>query len=149
MEMKYYKKLPHKVIISGGHRGRIKPLRKAFGATSADQPPRAPPFLLPVLCLRLPVQPPPAQMGTLQAGSCPLLYSSPRALPGCITLEVVLSAGSELIKTLSSRTKYSEELCSCCSVTQSCLTLCDPMDCSTPGFPVLHCLPEFIQTHVH
>ena len=36
----------------------------------------------------------------------------------------------------------------CCSVTQSCLTLCDPMDCSTPGFPVLHHL-ELAQTHVH
>ena len=31
----------------------------------------------------------------------------------------------------------------CSSIAQSCLTLCDPMDCSTPGFPVLHCLPEF------
>ena len=31
--------------------------------------------------------------------------------------------------------------CCCCSVTQSCPTLCDPMDCGTPGFPVLHCLP--------
>ena len=29
-----------------------------------------------------------------------------------------------------------------CPVAQSCLTLCDPMDCSTPGFPVLHHLPE-------
>ena len=38
----------------------------------------------------------------------------------------------------------------CCrSVTQSCPTLCDPMDCSTPGFPVLHHLPELAQTHVH
>ena len=37
----------------------------------------------------------------------------------------------------------------CCSVAQSCLTLCDPMGCSTPGFPVLHHLPEFAQTHVH
>ena len=37
----------------------------------------------------------------------------------------------------------------CCSVAQSCLTLCEPMDCSTAGFPVLHCLPEFAQTHVH
>ena len=37
----------------------------------------------------------------------------------------------------------------CCSVTKSCLTLCEPMDCSTPGFPVLHYLPEFAQTHVH
>ena len=38
---------------------------------------------------------------------------------------------------------------SCFSVTKSCPTLCDPMDCSTPGFPVLHYLPEFAQTHVH
>ena len=37
----------------------------------------------------------------------------------------------------------------CCSVSQSCLTLCDPMGCSMPGFPVLHHLPEFAQTHVH
>ena len=36
-----------------------------------------------------------------------------------------------------------------CSVTQSCLTLCDPVDCSTTSFPVLHCLPEFEQAHVH
>ena len=35
------------------------------------------------------------------------------------------------------------------SVTQSCLTLCDPMDCSMPGLPVHHQLPEFSQTHVH
>ena len=34
-------------------------------------------------------------------------------------------------------------------VAQSCLTLCDPMDCSTPGFPVLHHLLEFAQAHVH
>ena len=36
-----------------------------------------------------------------------------------------------------------------CSVAKLCLTLCDSMDCSTPGFPVLHRLPEFAQTHVH
>ena len=35
------------------------------------------------------------------------------------------------------------------SVTQSCPTLCDPMNCSTPGLPVRHQLPEFTQTHVH
>ena len=35
------------------------------------------------------------------------------------------------------------------SVTQSCLTLCDPMNCSTPGLPVHHQLLEFTQTHVH
>ena len=35
------------------------------------------------------------------------------------------------------------------SVAQSCLTLCDPMDCSTPGLLVHHQLPELAQTHVH
>ena len=35
------------------------------------------------------------------------------------------------------------------SVAQSCQTLCDPKDCSTPGFPVHHQLPELTQTHVH
>ena len=35
------------------------------------------------------------------------------------------------------------------SVAQSCLTLCDPMNCSTPGLTVHHQLPEFTQTHVH
>ena len=35
------------------------------------------------------------------------------------------------------------------SVAQSCPTLCDPMDCSTPGFPVHHQLSELAQTHIH
>ena len=35
------------------------------------------------------------------------------------------------------------------SVAQSCLTLCNPMNCSMPGLPVHHQLPEFTQTHVH
>ena len=35
------------------------------------------------------------------------------------------------------------------SVSQSCLTLCNPMNCSMPGLPVHHQLPEFTQTHVH
>ena len=35
------------------------------------------------------------------------------------------------------------------SVAQSCTTLCDPTDCSLPGFPVHHQLPELAQTHVH
>ena len=37
----------------------------------------------------------------------------------------------------------------CCSVAQSCLTLCDPMDYSTPGLPVPHNLLKFAQIHVH
>ena len=35
------------------------------------------------------------------------------------------------------------------SVAQLCRTLCDPMDCSMPGLPVHHQLPESTQTHVH
>ena len=43
--------------------------------------------------------------------------------------------------------KYFWKDCCCfCSVVQSCPTFCDPMDCSTPGFPVCHHLPEFAQT---
>ena len=41
------------------------------------------------------------------------------------------------------------EICCRCTVTQSCPTLGDPMDCSTTGFPVYHHLPELAQTRVH
>ena len=37
----------------------------------------------------------------------------------------------------------------CCSVSKSCLILCDHMDCNTPGFLVLHYLTECTQTHIH
>ena len=37
----------------------------------------------------------------------------------------------------------------CCSVAKSCPPLCDTMNCHTWGFPVLYCLPEFAQIHVH
>ena len=39
--------------------------------------------------------------------------------------------------------------CFCCSVASLCPAVFDPRDCSKPGFPVLHYLPEFAQTHVH
>ena len=41
------------------------------------------------------------------------------------------------------------DCCCFCSVTKLCPTLCSPMDCSMPGFSVLHCLLEFAQIHVH
>jgi len=37
----------------------------------------------------------------------------------------------------------------CCSATQPLLSLCNPMECSMPGFPVLHHLLELAQTHAH
>ena len=42
-----------------------------------------------------------------------------------------------------------QTLCFVSSVSQLCLTLCDHMDCSTPGFPVHHQIPEIAQTHAH
>ena len=41
------------------------------------------------------------------------------------------------------------EYCCCSSVTKSCSTLCNSMNCSAPGFPVLHYLPGFAEAHVH
>ena len=50
--------------------------------------------------------------------------------------------------TLTSVHDYWKNHCCCCPVAQSCLTLSDSVDCSIPGFPVLHHRPEFAQTQV-
>ena len=44
---------------------------------------------------------------------------------------------------------FASNLIECCSVAKLCPTLCHLVDCSTPGFPVFHYLPESTQTHVH
>ena len=51
--------------------------------------------------------------------------------------------------TPSSSDVASYQFCCCCSVTKSCLTLFNHIDCSTPGSPVLHYFLEFAQIHVH
>ena len=57
------------------------------------------------------------------------------------------------LSSASSRTldlsQHSLHLVQFSSVTQSCPTLCNPMNCSAPGLPVHHQLPEFTQSHVH
>ena len=63
----------------------------------------------------------------------------------CIALSETLLVEPDLTLT----GKDTSSLCCCCSVAQSCPTLCDPMGCSMPGFPVLHHLPELAQTQVH
>ena len=74
-----------------------------------------------------------------QVGSLPLSYQgSPRFY--CAGIKVHKSWVFRAI--LFSSVQFS-------SVAQSCPTLCDPMNRSTPGFPVHHHLPEFTQTHVH
>ena len=57
----------------------------------------------------------------------------------------------ELTKNTENCTHTQTLMCSVqfSSVAQSCPTLCDPMNHSTPGLPVHHQLPEFTQTHVH
>ena len=47
------------------------------------------------------------------------------------------------------QTFYDFDMICCCSVAKLCPTLCNTMDCSMPGFPVLHYVLEFAQTHVH
>ena len=47
------------------------------------------------------------------------------------------------------RVRHNLATCCCCSVAQSYPALCNTLDCSTTGFPVLHHLPGFTQTHVH
>ena len=54
-----------------------------------------------------------------------------------------------LVNQLRNKTQLWKYLVQFSSVAQSCPTLCDPMNRSTPGLPVHHQLPEFIQTHIH
>ena len=77
-----------------------------------------------------------------------------RGLPPCAwnnaccpsaPLSLPLQAG----KMRGNNSTNSISLQGCCSAAKLCPTLCDPMDCSMPGSPVLHYLPEFAQIHVH
>ena len=53
---------------------------------------------------------------------------------------------SEDLRVLQLRPSTAKSVsCCCCSVAQSCPTLWDPMDCSMPGFPVLHCLRSLLK----
>ena len=71
----------------------------------------------------------------------------------CLVRETFQIIAPEVIQTVSTCLKcYGSCTYVCCcsfSVIKSCLTLLDPMGCSTPGFSVLHHLPEFAQIHVH
>jgi len=51
--------------------------------------------------------------------------------------------------SLIQRHEHGELVTKVFSSVQLCLSLCNPMDCSTPGLPVHHQLPKFTQTHVH
>ena len=66
---------------------------------------------------------------------------------GCIVLRKSVEKLQFFIQTTKRTIAYTNFQFS--SVTQSCLTLCNPMDCSMPGVPVHHQLPELAQTLVH
>ena len=89
-----------------------------------------------------------------------LAHSTPIHSPGSpLSLRLWPSAEPEagkrecchcLVETRRTTCAYWNSYFKCpCSVAQSCPTLWDPMDCSTPGFPVLHHLPELVQTRAH
>ena len=61
---------------------------------------------------------------------------------------LICSRSDKFIFICQSLSNYTLKCC-CCSVAQSCLPLCDPMDFCMPGFPVLYYRPEFAKTHVH
>ena len=60
----------------------------------------------------------------------------------CVTYADFFSCSNCMVSIVLSSVQFS-------SVVQSCPTLCNPMECNTPGLPVHHQLPEFTQTHVH
>ena len=53
------------------------------------------------------------------------------------------------LKKKENKMRYLQSTTQFSSVAQPCLTFCNPMDCSTPGFPVHHQFPELAQTHLH
>ena len=70
--------------------------------------------------------------------------------PGSFPMSQFFTSGGQSPGGISPSNEYSGLISfQFSSVAQSCPTPCNPMDCSTPGFPVLHYLPEFAQTHVH
>ena len=83
-----------------------------------------------------------------------LIFTKSKHTPQCHQNEVFnisMSHSENIFKNYSFSHPMFRFYCCCCfcSVTQSYPSLCDPMDCSTPGFPVFHHLPELAQTHVH
>ena len=106
----------------------------------------------------------PSEVGNWQLRSLPskiLLFVMKKGVPGSTNTYLLLSGELTLLSPSHSQNhglplpppsahlaqSFNDVQFS--SVAQLCLTLCDPTDCSAPGLPVLHQLPELAQTHVH
>ena len=93
------------------------------------------------------------QFSSVQSLSCVWLFATPWIAAHQASLFItnswsLLKLMSTELVMLSNRLNYLNSV-QFSSVAQSCLTLCNPMNRSTPGLPVHHKLPEFTQTHVH
>ena len=88
---------------------------------------------------------PPNDWASLEFLSLRLAHIEPPANL-LITFYAFLPSAREVSALLNYDSLYQPQFS---SVPQSCPTLCDLMDCSTPGLPVHRQLPEFTQTHVH
>ena len=115
-------------LVSSALAGGLLPLGAIWGA-----PRQSPHF---------PLEPPlPTLHSPARKGLTPSTWLSPGQSENCLTLATVTGSGSG--------TQSGPHSAQFSSVAQSCPTLCDPMNRSTPGFPAHHQLPEFTQTHVH
>ena len=82
-------------------------------------------------------------MGLFWGSSLPksVIFNTAKTLfPGIVLLKL-----THKVNAFYFTTQHTYPLCCCCSVAQSCLTLCIPMGCSTPGFPVFHHLPNLLK----
>ena len=86
---------------------------------------------------------------TAREGESLLFLQRTQQFPGCMTWGKFLSFSKDQFSHLSDGKTCDAESVQFSSVTQSCPTLWDPMNCSIPGLPVHHQLPESTQTHVH
>ena len=115
-------------LVSSALAGGLLPLGAIWGA-----PRQSPHF---------PLEPPlPTLHSPARKGLTPSTWLSPGQSENCLTLATVTGSGSG--------TQLGPHSAQFSSVAQSCLTLCDPMSCSTPGLPVQHQLPPSTQTHVY
>ena len=73
-----------------------------------------------------------------------LSTTNSQSLLKLMSIELVMPSISSSVSAVSEMATHQSS-----SVAQSCPTLCNPIDCNTPGLPVHHQLPEIAQTHVH
>ena len=128
----------------GAARRRISSSHLQGSAAAATPPKSAPDHTFPEPCCKRPDRPPPWLKRKALLATCACASADRRR--GRTRGGIGLSGSAPFGKKCFS-------LATCISLgfssVQSCSTLCDPMNCNTPGLPVHHQLPEFTQIHAH